>query len=154
MTTFTPRNKGYKDKVRTSFLRQATTRSLELEILDINPGEITISMPFNASFTQPHGFMHGGIISTALDCACGFASYSLVNSEDEIVTAEMKTCFIAPASGRSFIFEGKVIKPGKTLFYVQAEAFSLNDQAEKTLVATMSATMFRAVNRDEIQLTP
>jgi acyl-coenzyme A thioesterase PaaI-like protein len=64
----------------------------------------------------------------------------------------VRAVFIAPASGNLFRFVGKVIKPGKTLFHVQAEAFALNDQNEKTLVATMSATMFRAVGRDKIKL--
>lgn len=38
-------------------------------------------MPYAAAHTQQHGFVHAGIISTALDSACGYAAFSLTPAD-------------------------------------------------------------------------
>jgi acyl-coenzyme A thioesterase PaaI-like protein len=37
---------------------------------------VEIELPFDVKLTQQHGILHAGIISAALDSACGFAAYS------------------------------------------------------------------------------
>ena len=36
---------------------------------------------------QQHGFLHAGIVSTALDSACGYAAYSLMPADAAVLTA-------------------------------------------------------------------
>ena len=56
-------------------------------------------MPYREAFTQQHGFMHAGIIATALDSACGYAAFSLMPADAEVLTVEFKTNLLAPAKG-------------------------------------------------------
>ena len=48
---------------------RASTRcaTLGAELTMVTPGIVEIEMPFSAALTQQHGFLHAGVISTALD---------------------------------------------------------------------------------------
>ena len=84
--------------------------------------------------------MHAGIVTTALDSACGYAAFSLMPADAEVLTVEFKTSLLAPAKGERFLFEGVVVKPGRTLTFCEARAFALEGD-KRTLVATMTGTL-------------
>ena len=48
-----------------------------------------------------------------LDCAGGYAAYSLMPPDSEVLTTEYKMNFLAAAEGERLIARGKVIKPGR-----------------------------------------
>lgn len=115
-------------------------RTLGVEIVRLEPGEIEFAMPYNRAYTQQHGFMHAGIIATALDSACGYAAYSLMPAGAAVLTVEFKTNLLAPAQGEAFRFRAHVVKPGKTLSFCEGRAFAIKD-GEERLIATMSGTL-------------
>ena len=49
--------------------------------------------------TQQHGFIHAGIVSTALDSACGYAAFTLMPADAAVLTIEFKINLLAPARG-------------------------------------------------------
>jgi len=149
MSEYIARFKGYDQKVRDSFARQSAMKSLGIEISKLELGQIELVMPYNADFTQQHGFMHAGIISTALDSACGYAAFSLMEEEAAVLTVEFKTSLLAPADGSKFIFRAHVVKPGRTLTFVEATAYAIKDDEEKK-IATMSGTMMSVLGRENI----
>jgi len=67
--TFEPAG-DFEGRVRASFARQRIMATIGAELTRVNPGEVEIELPFRADLTQQHGFLHAGIISTALDSAC------------------------------------------------------------------------------------
>jgi acyl-coenzyme A thioesterase PaaI-like protein len=77
MARFNPKHASFEARVRTSFARQTAMATLGIEIADIKAGEIELRMPYSAAYAQQHGFVHAGIITTALDTACGYAAFSL-----------------------------------------------------------------------------
>jgi uncharacterized protein (TIGR00369 family) len=107
-------------------------------------------MPYHPLYTQQHGFMHAGIISTALDSSCGYAAYSLMSDDAAVLTVEFKTNLLAPAEGEYFIFRGRVIKPGRTLTLCDSQAFAVRNGSEK-LIATMTGTLMALYDRKNIQ---
>src|SRR6202023_26123 len=137
---FLPKDPNYDERVRSSFARQRVMQTLGVEIVRLAPGEIELAMPYDAAYAQQHGFMHAGIITTALDSACGYAAFSLMPAEAAVLTVEFKTNLLAPAKGERFIFRGHVVKPGRTLTICEARALALEGQEEK-LVATMTGTL-------------
>lgn len=145
-----PKSKDYREKVRGSFEKQPAMSSLGVEITSLEPGRIELRMPYNQAFTQQHGFVHAGIISTALDSACGYAAFSLMVDEAEVLTVEFKINLIAPAEGETFLFRAEVVKPGRTITVVNGTAFAINDGTEKA-VATMTGTMMAIIGRSDIQ---
>lgn len=150
MTAFEPRFAGYAQKVRDSFDRQPAMATLGVSITDLAPGRITLEMPFHTDFTQQHGFLHAGIVTTALDSACGYAAFSLMAEDAAVLTVELKTSLMAPADGNHFLFRAQVLKPGRTLTFAEATAFALKDGAERP-VARMSATLMAVTGRTDVQ---
>ena len=98
--------------------------TLGISIARVEPGEVDLSMPYSADFTQQNGFVHAGIITAGLDNACGIAAFTLMPSGSDILTVEFKTNLLAPAKGDRFAFRAHVVKPGRTLTVCEARAFA------------------------------
>jgi uncharacterized protein (TIGR00369 family) len=143
---FTVKDPHYIDRVRESFGRQRAMSTLGIALAHIEPGCVELAMPYNGLLTQQNGFIHAGIITTALDSACGYAAFSLMPASADILTVEFKTNLLAPAEGSHFSFRGEVVKPGRTLTVCEARAFSLSP-ASKKLVATMTSTLMAIERR-------
>jgi uncharacterized protein (TIGR00369 family) len=123
--------------------------TLGIEIVELKPGEIELSMPYAVAYTQQHGFVHAGIITTALDTACGYAAFSLMPDDAAVLTVEFKTNLVAPARGDHFLFRARVLKPGRTITVCDAQAFAVEGGNEK-LVATMTGTLMALFDREGI----
>lgn len=125
-------------------------QSLGVEITRLEPGEIELAMPYQRAFTQQHGFIHAGIVATALDSACGYAAFSLMPADAAVLTVEFKTNLLAPAQGERFLFRARVVKPGRTLTVCDAQALALTGGDDGRLVATMTGTLMALVGRPNI----
>ena len=147
---FSPRTPTSTHACGPASLRQQVMATLGVEISRLSPGAIELTMPFAAAYTQQHGFVHAGIIATALDSACGYAALSLMPENAGVLTVEFKTGLLAPAKGERFIFQAQVVKPGKTLTFCEARALAEDGNAEPRLVATMSATLMAIYDRPGI----
>jgi uncharacterized protein (TIGR00369 family) len=125
-------------------------KTLGVKIVSLQPGEIELMMPYAEGYTQQHGFIHAGMIATALDSACGYAALSLMPDDAEVLTVELKTNLLAPARGEHFIFRGKVVKPGRAITVCEAQAFAL-DGGEEKRVATMTGTLMALFARGDLK---
>jgi uncharacterized protein (TIGR00369 family) len=148
---FVPKDPNFADRVRASFARQRVMQTLGVEIVNLKPGMVELSMPFLPEFTQQHGFVHAGIIATVLDSACGYAAFSLMPADAAVLTVEFKTNLIAPAKGEQFIFRAHVLKPGKTLTVSDARAFALDRSRQERLIASMTGTLMAVYDREGIR---
>ena len=100
--------------------------------------------------TQQHGFLHAGMVATALDSACGYAGFTLMAADAAVLTIEFKINLLAPAKGERFRMEGRVLKPGRTITVCEGRAFAIDGSQEK-LIATMGCTLMAVTGRDNIQ---
>jgi uncharacterized protein (TIGR00369 family) len=148
-TVFQPQDPDFRERVRSSFARQQVMATLGIEIAHLQAGKVHLSMPPNPAFTQQHGFMHAGIITTALDSACGYAAFSLMPAHAAVLTVEFKTNLLAPAKGERFVFRAHVVKPGRTLTVCDARALTIEGNKEK-LVATMTGTLMAVTGWQDI----
>ena len=130
-------------RVCDSFARQNALAAIGAEVSAVAAGEVEIVFPFRAEFSQQHGFLHGGIVATVLDSACGYAALTLMPPESEVLTVEFKVNFTRPASGERFIARGKVASHGKRILVTSGSVHGIQQGQEK-LVATMMATMIQA----------
>ena len=134
------RNPEAVARLKVDFDRQGAMASMGITVGDVAPGRVVLEMPFNAEFSQHHGFMHAGVITSGMDSACGFAAFTLMDADAEVPTVEFKCNFMAPARGDRFRFEGAVVKSGRTLTFTEGRAIALDGENE-TIVATITATM-------------
>jgi uncharacterized protein (TIGR00369 family) len=146
---FEPKDLRFEERVRASFGRQQAMSTLDIKIIRLEPGGIELGMPFLPQFTQQHGFVHAGVISTALDSACGYAAFSLMTADMAVLTVEFKTNLLAPAAGEYFRFYASVIKPGRTLTVCEAHAVAHKSGSSK-LIATMTGTLMAVSERGSI----
>ena len=147
---FEPADAAYADRVRASFGRQAAMATIGATLADIAPGRVVIELPWQQALTQQHGFLHAGMVATALDSACGYAGFSLMSADAAVLTIEFKINLLAPAKGERFRMEGLVLKPGRTITVAEGRAFAIEGEREK-LIATMNCTLMAVVGREGIQ---
>ena len=148
--TYAPKDPGYRERVTASFVRQQAMMTLGITLADVQPGLVELTMPRSEPLTQQHGFMHAGIIATALDSACGYAAFSLMPADAAVLTVEYKINLLAPAAGDAFVFRSTVVKPGRTITVCDGRAYAVRGSNE-TLIATMTGTMMALFNRAGIQ---
>jgi uncharacterized protein (TIGR00369 family) len=153
MANFEPKDPNFDSRVRASFARQTAMATLGITIVRLEAGEIEFAMPYSVAYTQQHGFIHAGIITTALDSACGYAAYSLMPADSDVLTVEFKTNLLAPAKGDRFAFEAFVVKPGRTITVCEAKAFAVDTTGRK-LIATMTGTLMAMVERTPASSPP
>jgi uncharacterized protein (TIGR00369 family) len=140
MPYFEPKNPDYRARAAATFDRQHAMRTLGISIVQLEAGEVELSMPYSPDWTQQNGFIHAGIITAGLDTACGIAAFTLMPAGYDILTVEFKTNLLAPAKGERFRFRAGVIKPGRTLTVCEGRAFAMKDGVE-TLIAAMTGTL-------------
>ena len=147
---FEPRCIDFADRVRDSFARQGAMHTLGASLGLVARGAVDIELPWAPALTQQHGFLHAGMVSTALDSACGYAGFTLMAADAAVLTIEFKINLLAPAKGQRFRMEGRVIKPGRTITVSEGKAFAI-DQGKEKLIATMGCTLMCVQNREGIQ---
>jgi len=138
---FQASNPEFEMQARASFAKQTAMTSLGAELTRVEPGVVEISIPYSADLTQQNGFMHAGIITTIADTACGYAAYTLMPTNSDVLSVEFKMNLLRPATGSKFAAVAEVLKPGRTLTVVRADVFATDEDDGRNLIATMLATM-------------
>ena len=136
----------FKTRVRDSFERQPTMKTLGVTLDLVEPGVVDLGFAFDQRLTQQHGFIHAGIMTTVLDTAAGLAALSLMPKGAGVLTIELKSSLMRPAKGQRFLCQGRVLKPGRTIIF--AEAVGFGDDVE---VARMSGSMMVVQGRDDVK---
>lgn len=140
MNIFQPDDPEYESRVRLSFGKQGVMKTIGAELVKVTPGEAQIEFSFHESLTQQHGYIHAGIITSVVDSACGFAAYTLMPADSEVLTIEYKVNFLSPAKGGRFKGIGRVLKPGRNITVCTGDVIAM-DKGKEKIVATMLATM-------------
>lgn len=142
-----PVHSGFARRVQDSFARQGAMQTLGAELSRLEPGMVDVSLGWAPGLTQQHGFLHAGMVSTALDSACGYAGLTLMPADAAVLTIEFKINLLAPAKGQRFRMEGRVLKPGRTITVAEGRAYAIDEGHEK-LIATMGCTLMCVQGRD------
>jgi uncharacterized protein (TIGR00369 family) len=135
-------NPLFAEDIRKNFARQSIMALIGAELSLIEPGVVEITLPYRKELTQQHGYLHAGIVTTIADSAAGYAAYSLMPADSEVLSVEFKVNLLRPAKGEAFLARAEVIKPGKTLTVVRADVFGISETEPRELVATLQGTMF------------
>jgi len=146
MRSVQPQDPGLEARVRASFQRQQVMSTLGARLTRVAPGETDIELPFRADLTQQHGFLHAGVVTTILDSACGYAAFSLMPADAEVLSIEFKMNLLAPARGELLVARARVVRAGRTITVCQADGVMM-DGGREVHVATMTATMMTVLGR-------
>lgn len=142
-----PRDPAFEARVRASFAKQQFMVTLGARLERVEPGEVTIRLPFRADLTQQHGSLHAGAVTSVVDSACGYAALSLMEPGAAVLSVEFKVNLLAPAAGTEFIATGRVVRAGRTLTVCSGELVAKSNERD-TVVALMQATMISLRDRE------
>jgi uncharacterized protein (TIGR00369 family) len=138
----------FEQRVRDSFSRQGALTLIGASLTRVEPGIVDISLSHRSDLTQQHGFLHAGIVGTIVDSAGGYAGFTLFPADSSVLTVEYKLNLIAPADGESFVAEGRVVKPGRTLCVTQGEVYAVKG-GSRSLCALMQQTLIVMQGRSD-----
>ena len=110
-----------------------------LKILTETLGEGTarLSMPIEPHLTNSLGTAHGGVIVSLLDVALCTAARTLHPDSIGVITIDLSTSFIGGAKGARLLADARVLKDGRSMSFVEAEA----KNEDGSLVAKAIATV-------------
>ena len=135
-------------RVRASFERQVMMTTLGAELVSVERGQVKLAIPYDARFTQQHGFLHAGAVAAVLDSACGYAAFSVMPPEAAVLTATYSINLLAPAAGERFVMTGTVVRAGRTLVVCRGEATAAGAAVP---FAVMQATLTAVYDRPGIR---
>ena len=137
---FQARDPQFEERVRASFARQGLMSTFAAELDRVEPGLVEIVVPFADGLTQQDGFLHAEVVIAAMDSACGYAAFTLMEPDVRVLTVELKVNLLSAASGDRLLARGQVIRPGRTLTVCRGDAYAETGQEERH-VATILTTM-------------
>jgi uncharacterized protein (TIGR00369 family) len=97
---------------------------------------------------QQDGFIHAGVMATMADHTAGYAAFTTVAEEFQILTIEFKINFLKPAYGDALVCRSRVIRGGNTIIVSESEVFDIRN-GEEILAAKAMVTLM-AVHRDKL----
>lgn len=149
MKQFRPKDSNFEEKVRTSFARQQLMHTIGARLTSVTPGSVEIEMPYQKNLTQQHGFIHGGIVASILDTACGYAAFSLMPEDTAVLSIEFKVNLLAPAQGELIKVKAEVKRAGQNITVCTADAWAI-DAGQSKVIATMLATIMCIRGRNNL----
>lgn len=136
------------ERLRESFERQGLMRLLGAKVVEAGEGFCTIEVPFAEKLTQQQRYFHGAVTDGAVgDNAGGYAALTLAPPDREVLTAEYKVNFLAPARGERLVARGEVVTAGRRLFACRPEVSAVAGGEETpcaALLQTVSLSPVRA----------
>lgn len=132
-------NPDWPPNIQAVFKRMAPASAyLGLEILDVDKEARTIKVAFNAGpeLCNLWGGIQGGMVAAMLDDVMSLAVGLDLEWGQISPTLELKVSMLNAARPGRILGEGKVIKRGKSVGFIEGELFS----EDGTLLATGSST--------------
>jgi len=119
---------------------QPFSQLMGTELLKFSEGDVELKIPIRAELMQQHGFVHGGVISYAVDNALTFVGGSVLGPD--VVTSEFKINYVKPVMGDAIHACASVVHAGKNQAVCRCDLFASNT-GEKSLCAVAQGTISR-----------
>jgi uncharacterized protein (TIGR00369 family) len=103
----------------------------------LDKGAARLSLPVEPHLTNSLGTVHGGVIMSLLDVALCTAARTLHPESVGVITINLSTAFIGAGNGARLYADARVMKDGRSMSFVEAEA----KNEDGTLVAKAVATV-------------
>lgn len=136
--------------VESDFRRRAKSndvpvaRLIGFEAKEIADGRATVTLATRPQHANPMGTLHGGILCDIADAAMGMAFASTLAPEESFTTVELKINFFRPIWEARLKAEGKVVRRGRNLGYVECEI----TDAQGQLIAKAASTCLALRGQD------
>ena len=127
--------------MQASLDRQGMMQQLDVRLLEVAPGVVTLAMPYSERVTQQQGGFHGGAMGALADIAGGYAALTVAPDGMEVTTVEYKINFLAAFQGGELQATGRVVKAGKRIIVTNAEVVHVATDGLRSDCAIMQQTL-------------
>jgi uncharacterized protein (TIGR00369 family) len=115
-----PEMESDRERIASRWASDPFLRLLGIEVESFEPGRATLKMPVTEKVLNGgHGVLHGGVVSTLIDCAIAVALHSanLAAAEGSVgqTTTDLNVSFLAGAREGPITAEGRLVRRGGTL---------------------------------------
>lgn len=121
---------------RAAQLRPPVAELIGFQVSDVQDGKAVATLAAGTRHANPMGTLHGGILCDIADAAMGMAFASTLTPDESFTTVELKINFFRPVWRAQLRAEGKVVRRGKMIGYVECE---VTDEQGR-LIAKASST--------------
>ena len=97
---------------------------------------------------QQDGFIHAGVMATMSDHTAGYAAFTIVPEDFQILTIEFKINFLIPAFGHALVCQSRVIREGRQIIISESDIYDIRE-GKKALASKAMVTLM-AVHRDKL----
>ena len=118
-TPESPVEAGFKTRAKANDVPVA--RLIGFEAKQIADGRASVTLAAGPQHANPMGTLHGGILCDIADAAMGMAFASTLAPGETFTTVELKINFFRPVWEARLKAEGKVVRRGRSLGYVECE---------------------------------
>lgn len=125
-----------KQKAAAFLQANPVAQMIGMELVDISPGEAVISFEMRDQLRQPHGILHGGITATLIDTAMAFAVVTELAEGEKASTIDLTIHYLRPHTEGTVTCTAKVVRAGKRIFTLSAEAVNGRGKLIATAIAT------------------
>lgn len=119
-------------------------RLIGFEAKEIADGRAMVTLAAGPQHANPMGTLHGGVLCDIADAAMGMAFATTLASGESFTTVELKINFFRPVWNALLKAEGKVVRRGRSVGYVECEVTDERGQ----LVAKASSTCLALKGED------
>mgnify|MGYP001158109259 CR=1 FL=1 len=127
---------SYEQVFEKFFLAKFLGLNFEYMPLEANDSDKEFShftFEVNEMLMNPQGFLHGGIMATVMDISMGHLLRKVIGPG---ITIEMKTQFLRSASKGLTTVEGRFIKKGKELSFMESRLWGSDGKLAALTTAT------------------
>src|SRR5271165_885007 len=116
-------------------------RLVGFKIVQIELGRSVFEMQAGPQHANPMGTLHGGVLCDVADAAMGMAFASTLADGESFTTIELKINFFRPVWEAQLKAEGKVVRRGSKIGYVECE---VTDESARLVAKAASTCMVLA----------
>jgi uncharacterized protein (TIGR00369 family) len=116
---------------------------LGMQVVHAARGMAIMSLPYQEHLigNPETGVLHGGVITTLIDSACGLAAVSAPEVPRRVATLDLRIDYLRPATPRRMVFaRAEVYKLARDIAFLRAEAYQ--DDAQDLVAAATGTFMF------------
>jgi uncharacterized protein (TIGR00369 family) len=114
-----PLKRDFRARAKTNDVPIA--RLIGFEAKEIANGRATVTLAAGPQHANPMGTLHGGVLCDIADAAMGIAFASTLAAEESFTTVELKINFFRPVWEAQLKAEGRVVRRGRSVGYVECE---------------------------------
>ncbi|MCF8085560.1 MAG: PaaI family thioesterase [Desulfohalobiaceae bacterium] len=128
--------------------RSAFVEHCRIRAETIRRGYLESSMEVGPEHQQQDGVVHAGAISTMADHSAGYATFTVIPEDYQLLTVEYKINFFRPAQGEALVCRSRVLKEGMRILIAGSEVY---DQLEgEEMIAAKAMVTLTAVHQDKM----